>query len=420
MSNVFCVVKEFDAVDRTLPEYSLLQESMKRLLVSTTKFQYTSWKREGVRQIRDILKTNSDPCTEAWVASRESTLLRLGGKSAESYAILEDHLSKTALHTDQTPDARHNAEQGLLVLSFAENLMKDNDLPRARLELEGWRPLDEETPSSMELIVVQSRAVTLARILKSQGCFEEALALLEKLFNGLTDDEYLVSTGWQMVMFSNLADLYCEVGRPKEAEAALEAELKVIFAHGWENISTGRRLQLSLVESFIRRGMFEIAESCLTRLVPQYASLTEPDMIQGTGHFMTLVGLARVLHLQSRWDEALAHWKQASDLIEKFDWPKGFNYGLVLYSMAQVLYQTGDLDGSKDTLEKAKASLETENRKYWIVGLGTYWYDYVVTELGHTGPNPVVEGAGERAPERPGTLVSQLFKSDFMEKLMIS
>lgn len=100
-----------------------------------------------------------------------------------------------------------------------------------------------------------------------------------------------------MVLFSNIADLYCELGRPDDAESVLERELEIIYARGWENISTGRRLQLALIESFIRRGMFEKAEECLSKLVPIFEAITQLDIIQNTGHFRVWSGLARISHL---------------------------------------------------------------------------------------------------------------------------
>ncbi|KAK5994660.1 Protein SERAC1-like protein [Cladobotryum mycophilum] len=416
LPNVSRIVKEFDSVDPKCPQYDKLKQAMKWLLLSSSRFRDNAWKREAIRRVNDLLKDDSNGYLNAWAASRESTLLRMNDHVTASHSALEEHINRIVLPgSDETSDARYNATKGDLVLSFAENLIKDNELSRAKTELEAWRPLSTESPSTMEKIVVQSRSVTLGRILKSQGHFHEALPWFEKLFHELTDEEHFVSTGWQMVMFSNLADLYCEVGRPTAAESALQAELKVIYARGWENISTGRRLQLALIETFIRRGMFEMAETCLVKLLPQFEAITEPNVVTATGYFRTWVGLARISHLQSRWDEAFLRWNEALGIIKKSKWPKGFNHGLVLYSLAQVLFQTGDMEGSHAALERAKVSLQFEERKYWIVGLGSYWYDYVVTELGQTGPNPIVDDSTDGVSDSRTNLADQLFNLGFGE-----
>jgi hypothetical protein len=44
--------------------------------------------------------------------------------------------------------------EAILSSPFSENLIRDNDLPRARAELEEWQPLDSGAPSTMEKMVL--------------------------------------------------------------------------------------------------------------------------------------------------------------------------------------------------------------------------------------------------------------------------
>ncbi|KMU81442.1 hypothetical protein CISG_09013 [Coccidioides immitis RMSCC 3703] len=156
------------------------------------------------------------------------------------------------------------------------------------------------------------------------------------------------------------------------------------------NIGTGRRLRLALIESFIRRGLFTQAEEKLKELIPIIEAIPEPDINQSTEHFRVWAGLARISHLQGQWNEALDRWNQALAIVERSGWTQGFNHGIVLYSIAQVLARVGDVTGCQTSLSKAEKSLAVEERKYWIVGLGSYWYDYIVTALGSEGSSPVV------------------------------
>jgi tetratricopeptide (TPR) repeat protein len=335
------------------------------------------------------------------------------GDYESSYRALVDHIHGTVLpglDAQLGSDARWNAQQGDLVLSFAENLIKEDDLACAKSELEAWQPLSLASPSTMEKIIVQSRDVTLARILKNEGRFKEALPCFERLFKAASFEMSHVSTGWQMIMFSNIADVYCEVGRLEDAEAVLETELQVVFSKGWENISTGRRLQLALIESFIRRGMFVKAEECLVKLIPVFEAITEPDVLQNTGHFRVWIGLVRISHLQGKWDDALLRWHRALGIVESSGWQKGFTYGVILYSISQVLFHTKSIQESYATLENAKKSFAIEERKYWIVGLGSYWYDYVVTDLGAEGPDPVIRQQQRDSREKArDCFVDQIF-----------
>lgn len=283
-------------------------------MLSASRFNYNPWKRECINRIKSLLKDEHDCYLTAQAAFTESKLLRMQGKVADSYKSLEEYIHGVVLpglDEELSQDARWNATQGDLIMSFSENLMRESHLQRAQVELEEWRPLAPTAPSTMEKIVLQSRDIMLGRILKDQGRFHEALPHFEKLLQGLSFEDYHVSTGWQMGLFSNIADIYCEVGRPDKAEAVLAREMEIIYARGWENISTGRRMQLALIESFLRRGMFTMAEECLSKLVPIFEAITEPEMIQTTGHFRVWCGLARISHLQGHWDDALVRWYRA-------------------------------------------------------------------------------------------------------------
>ena len=402
------VLKEFDQLGADCGQYSRVKQALCVLLLSASRFRYNPWKRECIQRIKGLLDDKHDSYLSAQAAFIESKVLRMQGNVADSHKALEEHIHRTVLPgLDEGLgfDARWNATRGDLIISFSENLMRGNDLQRAQAELEEWEPLAPTKPSTMEKIVLKSRNVMLGRIFKNQGRFHEALPYFEKLLLEFSYEDYHISTGWQMALFSNVADLYCEVGRPDDAEAVLAREMEIIYARGWENISTGRRLQLALIESFIRRGMFKKAEDCLWKLVPIFEAITEPDMIQNTGYFRVWAGLARVSHLQGHWDDALVRWKRALAIVEGSGWTEGFNHGIILFSIAQVLTRTGNFDEGHSALRNAQKSLATEKRKYWIVGLGSYWYDYVVTSLGEAGPSPVVM----RSKKTNDLLINQIF-----------
>ncbi|KMU85898.1 hypothetical protein CIHG_03427 [Coccidioides immitis H538.4] len=388
------ILKEFDQLmPDGCDQYSIVKRAVTVLLLSAAKFRFNPWKNECIRRTKDLLKDEHDCYLKAWATFTESKILRMQGKTTDSYKAIEDHIHNTVLpgpDEDLITDVRYNATKGDLVVSFAATLIKDGDLLRAKAELTRWRPLNPHAPSTMERLVLQHRDVMLGRILRNQGRFVEALSYLEKLLQNLSAEDYLVSTGWQMILVTNVTDLYSEVGRPQDAEAVLDKVLKISQTQGWYNIGTGRRLRLALIESFIRRGLFTQAEEKLKELIPIIEAIREPDINQSTEHFRVWAGLARISHLQGQWNEALDRWNQALALVERSGWTQGFNHGIVQYSIAQVLARVGDVTGCQASLSKAEKSLAVEERKYWIVGLGSYWYDYIVTALGSEGSSPVV------------------------------
>ncbi|PYH46386.1 LipA and NB-ARC domain protein [Aspergillus saccharolyticus JOP 1030-1] len=388
------ILKIFDQLDPSVCEkYPALKKAVTIMLLSAARFRYFPWKNECIDRIRGLLSNEKDCYLKGWATCVESKILRLQGKFKQSYTVLENHIHNIALPgLDEAlvSDVRWNATKGDIVVSFAETLIREGDLQRAQEELNVWQPIHPEAPSSMELLVLQSRDVMIGRILRNQGRFQEALPYLEQILSRFSAEDYYVSTGWQMNLISNITALYCEVGRPKEAETLIEKPLEISLKNGWYNISTGRQLRLGLIESFIRRGLLVRAEQCLTELLSVVERITDPDVSQSTQHFRVWVGLARISHLQGQLETALARWQRASELLRNSGWDQGFNHGVVLYSIAQILSRIGRYDECQQVIKQAQKNIADEKGRYWIVGLGSYWYDYIVTVLGSEGRNPVI------------------------------
>ncbi|KAI1950901.1 hypothetical protein LOZ57_001449 [Ophidiomyces ophidiicola] len=386
------ILATFDQLDPDCYQYDAVKSAVCELILSTLKFHSNPWRRECIDRLRRLLKDEKDCYLKAWATAEESKVLRARGEVEESYKTLENFIRQSVLSDvdeDLAHDARWNSAKGHIIIAFGECLAKENELSRAQAQIEQWKPLNLKSPSTMERVVLRTRDVVLGRILRLQGLFPAALEVYEKLLREMSDEDYKVSSGWQTALFSALAYTYCEVGRPGDAEAALEKVLEVIYARGWENIALGKQTRKALSESFLRRGMFKKAELCLFELLPAAEAEIDPTMFGKSTHACLWIGLARISHLQGEWHEALDRWKKALTIVESM-MTTGFTHGVVLHSIAQVQFQLGCLEESQVSLRQAKESLAFEGRKYWIVGLGTYWYDYVVTMLGKTGPSPVV------------------------------
>lgn len=74
-----------------------------------------------------------------------------------------------------------------------------------------------------------------------------------------------------------MADLRCELGQPLEAEKLLLHELTLMREKGTQDIATGRRLRISLAETYLERNMFAQAEELLLELQRAFSSSNEPD-----------------------------------------------------------------------------------------------------------------------------------------------
>ncbi|EFE44249.1 LipA and NB-ARC domain protein [Trichophyton verrucosum HKI 0517] len=400
LEHVHNVLHEFDSVEPEFELYPKVKNSFCTLLLSASKYSSASWRRESLSKVSDLLHDSEEYYLQAWVAHRRSKILRLEGDMAGSNAALEQHVNNFKAHSSRvSSNPRLNAHIGRITSSYAENLILGNECIHAQEVLESWKPLDSRSPSSMEVIVLRGRNIALGRILKNQGNFKGALQYFEEMFLDITDWHCNESEGWHMALFANLSDLYCELGYPERAEAVLKKQLEIVYTRGWETISGGIRIQLALAESFIRRGSFQKAEGCLLKLVSLCKPAEKMTVSARTNNFLVWTGLARVSHLQRHWSNAIDRWNHALELVESAGWADSFNHGLILYSIAQIQFRTGKFDESKKTLCRAKTSLAADDRKYWIVGLGSYWYNYVVCPLGETGSDPIIRNTSRAAED---------------------
>ena len=275
-------------------------------------------------------------------------------------------------------DAKWNAQRGELVLSFAENLIESGALAAARHELLQWKPISPGSPSSMERIVLRGRNITLGKILKFQGHFQEAFDTLKAVLQESEIDSFYEGTGWRRVLHANVGDLYCELRRPADVQSLLEPELKQMIDSGSQNIGSGRRLQLTLAESFIRGPMYEKAEEVLSNLGKLYGTIHDPDALAKRGTFRVWASLARIAHVRCYWDEAILNWNKASSALQSLSQQDDSHSGLVRYATAHALSKLGKMRESSDVFRKAKGLLNSNERRYWVVGFDSYWRDYVI------------------------------------------
>ncbi|KAI9856193.1 MAG: hypothetical protein M1813_009210 [Trichoglossum hirsutum] len=391
------ILKEYDALARESQVSTPVKRELASTLLSATRFWDKEWKHEALGFVKDLLQGDIDCYIHAEAAHRESAISRLFGDLKASNQSLEGFIHSTVVpgHDEGLEtDSRWNAHRGDLVVSFAENLIQGDEgdaLSRAKGELYEWQPISPESPSTMERLVLRSRDRTLGRILRDEGRFQEAFTHFERVLEESEGDDLYKSTGWFPVLLSNIAELHCELHRPAGARDILQPALADLTRKNWQDVSYGRRLQLSMAESLIQCGSYDEAEEYLRNLQRIYEDLPNPDMPSRAGHFRVWAGLARMSHLGSRWDEALVRWGQALKKWEDCGFGEGSVSGVIHYSIAHILLELGNLKESQEAVELAQANLGRGPRRFWIVGLCSYWYDFVDRAM-----------AGEKALEQAG------------------
>ncbi|KAJ5537510.1 hypothetical protein N7513_007160 [Penicillium frequentans] len=376
------ILSEYDALCIVNGEQGLFRQELASTLLAASRFSDAQWKTETISRTKELLRHDDDLYLKSWLAYRESAILRMSGMFQQSESVLREFLHYVSICCPQefeiTP--RFNAQRGELVISFSENLIRQGKFSEAKAELVEWQALEKDC-STLEIIVSRARDISLGKALRFQGLFEEALVLLEGILEECQTDDYFEGTGWFRVLLSEVADLYCELNRPIDAERLLLRELNPMVERGTENISTARRLRMSLVESYLQQEKFAEAESLLTDLRLAVSSSGAPDYTARVNIFRTWVSLGRVSHMQYRWEEALSNWRQALSTLEYLKLSEGRNAGLVRCSIAHALMMLGHTGESEKILEQAQRNMASESRAYWIPIFNSQWHDRVVNHF---------------------------------------
>lgn len=378
---------------RVLSEYDKLSPSKETMrfshelattIISGSRFLDRRWKLESVQRVKALLKSDPDPYINASLAHRASSVFRIAGMRDKSIQELQDlaHLTVQPDHDHGwKKDCKYNALRGELFISHAQNLLLNGQLEEADCELSKWAPVNPENPSTLEKITSRARDTTLGKVLRLQGKFTEALGLVERVLVNSRSDGNFDGTGWHKVLVAEVADLYCELGREEEAETLLQSELQSMKECGIEDITSGRRLQRSLVGTYLGRNMFSEAKEILLHLKHINETAAEPTSPLNLGLYRTFMMLAMVAHRQSRWAEALEYWSEALKIAESRREGEGFNAGLIRYSMAHALRKSGDKIKSKELLDKAQENMSSESCIFWSPCFHSRWREYIIKAM---------------------------------------
>jgi len=379
------IMGEFAALSSSKSSLEALNSEFAEVMLAASRFYTASWKREVVGLAKRLSENVQDPYLHICIAQRESSLLRIQGNIGDSSVALERFIDTTILPGGDEPlkhDARWNAQRGELIHSFAENLIQQGLLDDAERELLEWSPIQISSPSTLETIVMHSKTISLGRILKTRGRFHQALVSLLTLLQENEDDDTNLG-GWRKVLLSNVADLYSELGQPLLAQKILIPELEKMRLTGSHDTSAGRRLQLALAESWLRNDENRKAQDALEAINSSLDSMEELDVIAKRAKFRVWSGLARVALACSRWEEAIIAWNRAAEALDILGRRTGMQPGLVHLGRSYALWQQEDAQLSVEEARKGLALLDGEGeRRYWIVGLDSYWRDHIIHVIG--------------------------------------
>ncbi len=143
--------------------------------------------------------------------------------------------------------------------------------------LDRFSPLNSDSPSTMERLVLKKKEVTIGRIDRYQGKFWLAREHLTPLPDMDTKLDGVTGRG----RISQLACILCELGEPRKVQILLCEEIKIMEKLGSQDISSGRCLRLSLTEALLQQGSLKEAENIYLRLKEVVEDCPNPNFAIG-------------------------------------------------------------------------------------------------------------------------------------------
>ena len=304
------------------------------------------------------------------IANQQSISLRLKGDHDQSDVVIQDILKKIVI--DST-DIRSHCSYGRLLLSRTENAILRKDFNKVASHLADWE-VKNSPPSESELQVVRMKNTTIGRVSRYEGQFEHARYCLKECLKTIP------SEASRFHVMHHLADVYCELRTPGEAEILVRDEVKQLRARGKQRSRPFRRLSLPLAEAFIEQRTSEAARIVLQELLDIYDAIVSPDVADQLGHVRSMIGLARVCWYESRCSEARRGLESALGLMKKYKTfsERNFYIGVTHVFLSIVQFELRQYPEAQRAHASAKDILCEQVPRHFMPGMGSYFLQHLV------------------------------------------
>ncbi|EEA27671.1 hypothetical protein TMatcc_004032 [Talaromyces marneffei ATCC 18224] len=376
----YVITQHYDA----LQALGILSHEMRRTvayaIIRSSHFSSTAWRTEAIERAEKIAANLVEPdrCLDMMILTQKIIQNR-PSMSSEDFGGCSGFTAA---------GKKLNALSGQVFLSRSNMYMRnEEDIEVAFSLLRKIRPIDQEHISTLEELILQQKALCWGRLLRFQGQFEDARSLLEAVYDARQYPEGVVSVGESNCeLISQLAETNCELGDLVKAEELVSPKLERIFEKTNNNTNLIQykadilRLKFSQAEAALQQGEYWRAFD-LYRDMNRYIWSTRGRQSWVRAVCRMHMGLARVHHRQGEWSFALKYWERALRMYEKHFDSQDFGTVVTYASIAYVKVRLNDMDGAMSFAMEAQELFKITGRQHWYTGLGTVWYDEMLSEL---------------------------------------
>lgn len=358
VDNAFC---NYEILLGEMNVGSWVTTNVTTLLLSASIFSDYSWKWRCLYRAANLLKRSPDEYLSAWLTLRVETVARQSSPAAS--AIPESSRPRA-----NSSDHRVTAIVQELRILEAEKAVDYGDLESALEMMKGIRLSESQSQNHHVIRHGQYQALLLeVKILCFKGNFGEA----KKLLCENTTGEDLNSHSFAYT--HRYAHICCEMGMP---EAGINMARETL--HDVQHLKRGGRsarlaLSIKLAECLLQAGDLNQAETDFIAAKQSSKSIAPVPSLQ------IEVGLARIHQLRQDWQNAQRHWRNCLELIAHMPYPWKYVQMMVFLSLA--VCQAAQSQPFQQYLDLAKSDGTLGGKQYWLVGLGTTWYDHITDAL---------------------------------------
>ncbi|KAI9736732.1 MAG: hypothetical protein M1834_000936 [Cirrosporium novae-zelandiae] len=315
-------------------------------------------------------------------------------------------------------DPRSNAYSGEVMLSNAQEMIERNELQKATLELERFKPWNTAA-STKEIRVMHQITFLKGKICRFGGDFIGAKEHLTDLFEHIT-----LHSEIQSKATSHLIAVFCELGNMLKAMEFLRSEWEGMEYHTWYQGKRSRQKLIS-AETYLMQGVWIIKDSkgvlleapcgfssplsginhpdgardslktakkTYEELREMYIGIPTAELgkVRRLNYFRISAGLAMILHLQGQLEAAFDKWEFALTLAQ-FYWGQDFAMMISLYSMSDITLKLGRVKESQEYMKRAEEIFRSSGRQNYLLALGSIWFDEIGVSIQCSGGQKIIE-----------------------------
>jgi hypothetical protein len=178
----------------------------------------------------------------------------------------------------------------------------------------------------------------------------------------------------------SLADVYCDLGLPAQAEAILAPEIE---RNENRRGKTFRRLLVSAIDANIGLCLYENGERFVRETDAIFNDLTNLDVVDQLLHVRVLIASARIAYYKSQFSEALSKWEVALRYVQKYASfsGEGFTYAAIHFSICLAHLGCDNTVEGWESFQRAEKILCRGMRDFWIPTLASRWFPDLLVRI---------------------------------------